>query len=102
MNVPEWLWISAVAVMAGMLAVDLVLVARNPHEPSIRESALWAGFYVAVAVAFGGGILAGYGPEYGGQFISGWLTEYALSVDNLFVYLLIMTKLTVRPENRQR
>jgi tellurite resistance protein TerC len=102
MNVPAWLWVSAIAAMVAVLAVDLVAVVRNPREPSMRESALWAGFYVAVAVAFGGGILAAYGGEYGGQFISGWLTEYALSVDNLFVYMLIMTRFAVRREHRQR
>jgi tellurite resistance protein TerC len=102
MNVPVWWWASALAAMVAMIVVDLVLVVRNPREPSMRESALWAGFYVAVAAAFGVGIVAAYGGDYGGQFFSGWLTEYALSVDNLFVYLLIMTRFAVPRDHRQR
>jgi tellurite resistance protein TerC len=102
MNVPAWLWVGATAVMVALIAIDLIVVARRPREPTMRECAAWASFYVAAAIAFGVGVLARYGGRYSGQFFSGWLTEYALSVDNLFVYLLIMTRLAVPREFRQR
>jgi tellurite resistance protein TerC len=78
-----------------IFAVDLLIVGRRPHEPSMRETAIWVGVYVALAVVFGVVLLAAYGPRYGGEFFAGWLTEYSLSVDNLFVFVIIMARFAV-------
>lgn len=95
MNVPVWVWAVTLVAVAGLLAVDLMIVGRRPHEPSTWESSLWVSFYVGVAVAFGGGIWLTAGAEYAGQFYAGWVTEYSLSVDNLFVFLLLMSSFAV-------
>ncbi|HEX8626569.1 MAG TPA: TerC family protein, partial [Catenuloplanes sp.] len=87
MNVSLWLWIGTLIAVAVMLAVDLLIVGRRPHEPGMRESGTWAAFYVLVALAFGAGVWATAGASYAGQFYTGWLTEYSLSVDNLFVFV---------------
>jgi tellurite resistance protein TerC len=75
---------------------------RTPHEPSFRECVLWTCFYVGLAVAFGLGVLGFSGPQYGGEFFAGWLTEYSLSVDNLFVFVIIMSRFGVPRHLQQR
>src|ERR1700748_892437 len=81
--------------MIVIFAVDLLIVGRRPHEPSMRETAIWVGAYVALAAVFGVVLLAASGPRYGGEFFGGWLTEYSLSVDNLFVFVIIMARFAV-------
>jgi tellurite resistance protein TerC len=83
-------WVATLVGLIGLLAVDLFIVGRRPHEPSMREAALWVSFYIGLAALFGVGVALGYGPRYGGEFFAGWLTEYSLSVDNLFVFVIIM------------
>ncbi|GAA2858142.1 hypothetical protein GCM10020220_054150 [Nonomuraea rubra] len=85
-----------------MLAFDFWLVARNPHEPSFKECVGWVSFYVGLAVVFGVGLLLLSGPAHGGEFFAGWITEYSLSVDNLFVFLLIMSRFQVPRQYRQK
>ena len=68
---------------------------RRPHEPSMREAAIWIGVYVAPAAVFGAVLSATYGPRYSGEFFAGWLTEYSLSADNLFVFVIIMARFAV-------
>nr|WP_244615699.1 TerC family protein [Stackebrandtia albiflava] len=79
----------------ALLAVDLIIVGRRPHEPSTKESSLWVVFYVSLAVLFGAGVWLTSGGEFAGQFYAGWITEYSLSVDNLFVFLVIMSSFAV-------
>ena len=95
MDIPFWLWVATIAGIAGVIALDFVLVARNPHEPTIRECVYWVIFYVSLALLFGIGVFLYWGPHYGAQFVAGWLTEYSLSVDNLFVFLIIMSRFAV-------
>jgi tellurite resistance protein TerC len=97
-----WTWVLTVAGLLAVLSVDFVLVSRNPREPSLREASLWTAFYVSLAVLFGLGLLAVSGPRYGGEFFAGWITEYSLSVDNLFVFLLIMTRFAVPRQYQQK
>ncbi|GAA5191966.1 TerC family protein [Rugosimonospora acidiphila] len=92
MHVSLLMWIVSLVGLIAMLAVDLLIIGRRPHTPSIRESLLWVACYVGLAVVFGIGISLGYGGRYGGEFFAGWLTEYSLSVDNLFVFVVIMTR----------
>ncbi|MBO0873882.1 MAG: TerC family protein [Pseudonocardia sp.] len=100
MNVPVWLWFVTVAVLAVVIVVDLFVVDRHPHAVSLPEATRWVLFYLGLAVAFGIGLwlCAGGGPA--GEFFAGYLTEYSLSVDNLFVFVIIMSAFRV-PERHQ-
>lgn len=95
-------WAITLVVTIGVLALDFFIVARNPHEPSLREATMWVTFYVALAVAFGIGVTLTAGGQRGGEFFAGWLTEYSLSVDNLFVFLLIMANFAVPRAYQQK
>lgn len=99
---PLWIWAVTIGGFVLVLAVDFYLVARNPHEPSLRECLAWVTFYVALAGAFGAGLLLLSGPAHGGEFFAGWITEYSLSVDNLFVFLLIMSRFQMPARYRQK
>jgi tellurite resistance protein TerC len=95
MHVSALVWAVTLVALIGIFAVDLLIVGRRPHEPSVRETAIWAGVYVGLAVVFGVVLLAAYGSRYGGEFFAGWLTEYSLSADNLFVFVIIMARFAV-------
>ena len=95
LNVSAWLWAGTLVVLIAVLCVDLLIIGRRPHEPSIRESSLWVVFYVGLALLFGAGLWLAYGFTVGGEFYTGWLTEYSLSVDNLFVFVIIMSRFAV-------
>jgi tellurite resistance protein TerC len=86
----------------AILIADLAIVGRRPHEPSSRESSLWVCFYVALAVLFGLAVFHFSGPRYGGEFFTGWVTEYSLSVDNLFVFVIIMSRFNVPRKYQQK
>jgi len=94
-NVPTWLWFVAIAGILVLLAADLFIVDRNPHTIRIAEAARWVVFYVTLAVLFGLGILVFSGGRYAGEFFAGYITEYSLSVDNLFVFVIIMSTFAV-------
>ncbi len=95
MNVPAWLWFATFAGILVLLAIDLFIVDHNPHAIRIAEAARWVVFYVALAVLFGLGILVFSGGQYAGEFFAGYITEYSLSVDNLFVFVIIMSTFAV-------
>jgi tellurite resistance protein TerC len=101
-EVAGWIWIVTLAALGALLLFDLIVVGRRPHEPSMREASLWVVFYVAIAIAFGLGVLAAWGGEFAGQFYAGWLTEYSLSVDNLFVFVIIMARFGVPRPYQQK
>jgi len=94
-NVDPLVWIVSLGLVGALLVVDVAIVGRRPHVPTTAECARHLAFYVGLAVLFGLGVWATSGAEYAGQFYAGWLTEYSLSVDNLFVFLLIMGKFAV-------
>ena len=102
MHVSVLVWAITVVTMIVIFVVDLLIVGRRLREPSMREVAIWIGLYVALAVVFGVVLLAAYGPRYGGEFFAGWLTEYSLSVDNLFVFVIIMARFAVPRMLQQR
>ncbi|MDO8151461.1 TerC family protein [Isoptericola sp. b408] len=102
MDVPVWAWIVTVAAILAMLAIDYVGHVRTPHAPTLKESAWWSLAYVAVALLFGVVVLVAWGPTYGGEYFAGYITEKSLSVDNLFVFVLIMTSFRVPREHQQR
>jgi tellurite resistance protein TerC len=88
-------WIITLGVTIAVLLFDVVFVARRPHEPTMHECALYLSFYIGLAVAFGVFVWQFHGGQFGLEFFAGWLTEYGLSVDNLFVFLIIMASFKV-------
>ncbi|MCC3269274.1 TerC family protein [Arthrobacter gengyunqii] len=88
-------------VLGLVLLFDLLLVVKRPHEPSMKEAGLWVGFYVGLALLFAGAMFVFTGPEYGSQFVAGWVTEYSLSIDNLFVFIIIMARFSVPRKYQQ-
>jgi len=100
-DIPTWLWWTTIVVTVGFLLVDVLVIGRRPHEPSTREVTRDLVFYLGAAVLFGIGVWVFAGGQYGGEFFAGWLTEYSLSVDNLFIFIIIMTKLQVPRKYQQ-
>lgn len=94
-ELPVWFEIATFVGLSLLLAVDLLIVTRRPHEPSMKEATAWVTFYVTLALVFGLLMLGVAGSERGGEFYAGWLTEYSLSVDNLFVFVVIMAQFRV-------
>jgi len=94
-------WLVTFAGLGVVLGFDLFLVARRVHEPSMREVAIRLSCYIGLAVAFGIWVWHFHGAKYGMQFYAGWLTEYSLSVDNLFVFVIIMNSFNVPKKYRQ-
>ena len=101
MHVSAVTWVLTLALILGILAVDLLVVSRRASRPTIRQAALAVCVYVAIAVLFGVWVDARWGGTFGGQFYAGWLTEYSLSLDNLFVFMLVMARFKVPPANQQ-
>ena len=95
MSVPAWVWGLTVVGVVGLMVFDFYAHVRTPHEPTFRESAFWSAFYIALALVFGVGLLLVWGPAHGGEYFAGYVTEKSLSVDNLFVFLIIMTRFAV-------
>ena len=96
-----WVWVATLGLTSVFLLVDVVVIARRPHVPSMAECARHLAFFVGAAVVFGIGVWIWGGSQYGAEFFAGWLTEYSLSIDNLFVFLIIMAKFGV-PEKYQQ
>lgn len=100
--IPVWFEIGSLMVLSAILIADLLLVIKRPHVPSPKESGLWVGFYVTLALIFAGLMFLIAGADAGGEFVAGWLTEYSLSIDNLFVFVLIMAQFSVPRRMQQR
>ncbi|MGQ0838853.1 TerC family protein [Actinokineospora sp.] len=95
MVIPAWVWIATIGGLIALLAIDLFIVDRKPHEVTVGEAGRWVAFYIACAVAFGGAVWLFSGGQYAGEFFAGYITEYSLSVDNLFIFLIIMSAFAV-------
>ncbi len=93
-------WVVTVAVIVGLLALDLLLGWIKPHAVGFREATAWSVFYIVIALAFGLWFTSTYGTQLGSEYFAGYLVEKSLSVDNLFVFVLIMTTFAV-PERHQ-
>ncbi|GAB3126124.1 TerC family protein [Tsukamurella serpentis] len=101
MQVTALVWIISILVVLGLFVFDFFSHVRTPHEPSLKESGFWSAVYISLAAVFGVGVWAVSGSKYGGEFFAGFVTEKALSVDNLFVFIIIMAKFAV-PRNYQQ
>ncbi len=95
MDVSPLVWWLTIGITSVVLLFDVIVIGRRPHEPSRREVSVALTFFVGMAVLFGIGVWIFSGPQYGTEFFAGWLTEYSLSVDNLFIFLIIMNKFGV-------
>jgi tellurite resistance protein TerC len=93
--------VTIVAVLA-LVALDFFTVSSHPHAVKTREATLWSLFYIGIAIAWGIGIWAIFGSQYGTEYFTGWLVEKALSVDNLFVFVIILAKFAVPAEYWQK
>jgi TerC family integral membrane protein len=102
MNIPMWLWAVTIVALVAVICLDFYLISRKPRDPSMKECTAWIACYVALAALFGVGVVVFAGGEYGGEFFAGWITEYSLSVDNLFVFVIIMGSFAVPREYRQK
>jgi tellurite resistance protein TerC len=101
MHVTTEVWLITISLLTLLLGLDLFYIGRKPHEPSMKEAGLAIGVFSGLAVLFGIGVGVFSGPRYAGEFFGGWLMEYSLSVDNLFVFVLIMAKLRVPKKLQQ-
>jgi tellurite resistance protein TerC len=95
MSLPLWFEIVSLSLLGAVLLADLLLVVRHPHVPGTREAAGWVALYVGLALVFAVIMWAVTDAQYATEFVAGWLTEYSLSMDNLFVFILIMGRLKV-------
>ena len=106
MNVSSLEWTITLVVTIGILIFDIFWVARNPHEPTMKECATFLSIYIGLAIAFGFWIMYYHdlderNGDFGLQFFAGWLTEYSLSIDNLFIFLIIMASFKVPKKYQQ-
>ena len=101
MDVSSLEWTITIGVTVAVLLFDVVVIARHPREPSMRECAIALAFYVGAALVFGAYIWIYYGHDFGIEFLTGWMVEYSLSVDNLFVFIVLMAALKVPRQYQQ-
>jgi tellurite resistance protein TerC len=94
-EVAPWIWVAFLAFVSLLLVVDLLLVHRKPHAPSTKEAAIESAVWISIGVAFTGVIFGWHGGQAAGEYISGYLIEKSLSVDNVFVWALIMSYFAV-------
>jgi tellurite resistance protein TerC len=100
-DVPTWVWWTTIIVTMSVLLFDIIVIGRKPHEPSMKEVSLGLAFYVSLALVFGAAVWMFAGHDFGVQFYAGWLTEYSLSIDNLFIFIIIMAKFGVPRKYQQ-
>ncbi|TQL66459.1 tellurite resistance protein TerC [Nocardioides albertanoniae] len=102
MGAPAWVWLLTVIGIVGLLAFDYFFHVRKAHTPTLREAAIWSSIYVGIALVFGVGVLVFGGGAMGGEYFAGYVTEKALSVDNLFVFLIIIASFHVPRDDQQK
>ncbi|WP_026917728.1 TerC family protein [Gordonia shandongensis] len=95
MHVSVTIWLITVVVILGLFVFDFYAHVRTPHTPTLQESGLWSAVYIAIALAFGGVVWWQWGSTFAGEYFAGYVTEKALSVDNLFVFVVILAKFSV-------
>ncbi|WP_107308294.1 TerC family protein [Streptomyces qaidamensis] len=101
MDVSMTLWVLTIVGLAALIAVDF-FIGRKPHDVSIKEAGIWTIVWIVLAALFGFGLLLFAGGQPAGEFFAGFITEKSLSVDNLFVFVLIMAKFAVPSQYQQR
>ena len=102
MHVTPLAWGITIVVILGLFVFDFFAHVRTPHAPTFRESAFWSTVYISIAIVFGLVVMWIWGTTYGGEYFAGYVTEKALSVDNLFVFVIIMSTFAVPREFQQK
>ena len=102
MDVSFSVWAVTIVVIVGLLLFDYFFHVRKAHEPQLKEAAVWSAIYVGLALLFGLFVLLRWGGQYAGEYYAGYITEKALSVDNLFVFLIIMASFKVPRADQQK
>ena len=102
MNVSALEWGITLGITLAVLLIDILVFARRPHEPSPRECVIALSFYVGLAIIFGLWVWRFHGDQFGLEFYAGWLTEYSLSIDNLFIFIIIMASFKVPKVHQQQ
>ena len=102
MTVSPLVWTLTIVAIGGLLLFDFYFHVRKAHTPTLREAATWSALYVGIALLFGVGVLVFGGTGAGSEYFAGYVTEKALSVDNLFVFLIIMTSFRVPRADQQK
>jgi tellurite resistance protein TerC len=102
MDVSVWVWVATIGGILALLIIDFFAHVRTPHEPSAREAGLWSVFYIVIALIFGGVVWQVWGSQYGVEYFAGYITEKSLSVDNLFVFVIIMAAFEVPKAQQQK
>lgn len=102
MQVSLTTWLITIAVIAALFVFDFYAHVRKPHAPTLRESGFWSAVFIALALVFGVFVFLTWGPTYGGEYFAGYVTEKALSVDNLFVFVILMATFAVPREYQQK
>jgi tellurite resistance protein TerC len=95
MNVAPWIWYLSVGIISAVILGDLIYQIKRPHEPSFKEAAIQSTIYIGLALMFVFVVSEVWGAGFGGEYLAGFITEKSLSVDNLFVFLIIFTKFRV-------
>lgn len=94
--------VASLAILSAILVFDLLLVIKRPHVPSMKEASGWVIFYVSLALVFAAALFAMVDARHAGEFVTGWLLEYSLSIDNLFVFIIILSRFAVPQQLQQR
>ena len=94
-DVPASIWLATVVGLLGIVVLDLVVIARRQRQVTLRDATVWVVVYVSLALAFAAGLALVAGGAAAGEFVAGYVTEYSLSVDNLFVFMIIMARFGV-------
>ena len=102
MNLTTTTWLITVGLIVGLLLFDLLTSTRKAHDVSFKEATFWSIFYIAVAVAFGAWVWSDFGAQFGKEYFAAYIVEKSLSVDNLFVFLIILTNFAVPSIYHQR
>ena len=102
MNITLSIWLLTVALILGLLLFDLLTSTRKAHDVSFKEATFWSVFYIAVAVIFGVWVWAEYGTQFGKEYFAAYIVEKSLSMDNLFVFIIILSNFAVPTIYHQR
>jgi len=102
LDIPVQVWALTLGVIVALFTFDLVISGRNPHAVGFKEAAVWSVFYISVAIVFGLVFGRWAGSPYGAEYFAGYLVEKTLSIDNLFVFVIIMSAFAVPAEHRHK
>ena len=101
-DIPAWAWAATIAFIIGLFILDLVVAVGRPHAVGIKEAAVWSTFYIAIALLYGLAVWGFIGSTAGTEYYAGYIVEKSLSVDNLFVFVIIMSRFEVPAKYQER